>query len=426
MKFHNRAPVNGRAVTGEDVVKSQLYVKDEPAAQDSSFQNGSMQSVEAPDAQSVVFKLKTPNAYVFSATQLTYPQSTGIFPKENLDKLDTAHPVGSGPYELTDYSITVRYHFKKFDGFRESAKGVPYLDERDVRIIVDPAAQEAAFRSEQLHIWRVPVPTLSDALRKELGGKITLDEFLSTAPVALSINTFRPPFNDVRVREAIYRILDRPKYLDLLEGGRGQVAPGPIPAGLSEYQLDPKQTEKYFRQDARAAKQLLDAAGYPYGKEIDMSTLTTPRNNQGMEIFQQQVSQAGIKVRLTPMPFAEWLQQKVFTGDWETWYAQFPAYDSPHWPMRLQHTTTNTPHRYNGLKDPAVDAMIQKAEVTTDRNEHVKLIKEIQFALLEKYTPFILTHNFTAYIARWKYVRDYEVNPTAQPMYRTEMWLDKS
>jgi ABC-type transport system substrate-binding protein len=53
-----------------------------------------------------------------------------------------------------------------------------------------------------------------------------------------------------------------------------------------------------------------------------------------------------------------------------------------------------------------VDAMIEKAEVTLDRNQRVALVKDRQLALLEKYTPFILTHNVTAYIARWNYVKD--------------------
>src|SRR3712207_8890453 len=47
--------------------------------------------------------------------------------------------------------------------------------------------------------------------------------------------------------------------------------------------------------------------------------------------------------------------------------------------------------------------------------------------ILEKYTPFLITHNYTNYFARWKYVKDYEVNPASQSQatYQTQMWLDK-
>ncbi|MGH2588572.1 MAG: hypothetical protein ACRDJE_26920 [Dehalococcoidia bacterium] len=62
--------------------------------------------------------------------------------------------------------------------------------------------------------------------------------------------------------------------------------------------------------------------------------------------------------------------------------------------------------------------------MTTDKDGRVKLVKEIQLALLEKYTPVIYTQNNTTYLGRWKYVHDYEINPATHPMYRTEMWLD--
>ncbi len=428
MKYHNRPPVNGRAVEAEDVVKTELYIRDNPAAQDRSFQTNSMQSVEAPDAQTVVFKLKAPNAYLFSGTQMSYPAGgTIIVPRETLDNLDQGWQVGSGPYELAEYEINNRYLYRRFAGYREATQGRPYIEEREYRIVIDPAAQEAAFRSEQAHIWGVPLPSIADQLKKDLGNRIDVDEYLSLSMVTLSFNVTKPPWNDVRVREAMYRFIDRKQYLDLLESGRGAIPTGTLSVGLQEYQLEPSQTEKYWRRDLRAARQLLEAAGYDFNREVEMSTITGPRNNQGMEIFQQQAAQVGMKVRIQPMPFAEWLNQKILTGNWEAWYSQHPTYDTPHLYLRLQHTNTGSVHRYNGLKDPEVDRMIGKAEVTLDRNERIKLVKDIQIALLEKYTPFVITHNYMAYTARWKYVRDFELNPasTAQPTYQTQMWLDK-
>jgi peptide/nickel transport system substrate-binding protein len=425
MRFQNRAPVNGRPVSAEDVVKSQLYVRDHPAAQDRSFQTASMQSVEAPDAQTVVFKLKEPNAYLFSATQLTYPQSTCIIPRELLDNLDTAWPVGSGPYELVEYELQTRYLFRRFQGYRDAAKGLPYVDEREVRLIVDPAAQEAAFRSEQGHAWSVPLPRLADQVKRDMGDRIVMHDYLTLSPVPLAMNATRPPFNDVRVREAVYRFLDRKQFLDLLDEGRGALPPGLLSVGQTEYQLDPKQTEKYWRQDLRASRQLLEAAGFDFNRELSMLTLNRPRNNQGGEIFQQQASRVGMKVRLqAPVPLHEW-HHRMQTGDWDLFYAAMPGYDSPQKVLRFQHSNSQSAYLYTGPKDPEIDRMIEKSERTLDRNERVKLVKDIQIALLEKYTPFLITHNYTAYVALWKYVRNYEINPASHAMPRVDLWLDK-
>jgi ABC-type transport system substrate-binding protein len=103
----------------------------------------------------------------------------------------------------------------------------------------------------------------------------------------------------------------------------------------------------------------------------------------------------------------------------------FPGFDSPQRILRWQHTTTNDVHAFNGIKDPAIDEMINKSEVMLDRTERIKLVKEIQIAALEKYTPMIYVYHPTTFQARWKYVRDYEIMPASNPMYRTEMWLDK-
>lgn len=426
MKFQNRAPVRGRDVSADDVVKSQLYVRDQVAAQDRSFQTASMQSVEAPDAQTVVFKLKAPNAYVFSATQLTYPQSTSIIPKELLDNLDTAWPVGSGPYELTDYNLGVRYAFKRFEGFREAGRGLPYIDQREARLMVDPAAQEASFRSEQMHIWpNIAPPTLADQLKKDLGDKIVMDEYQTLSPFPIIMNATRPPFNDVRVREAIYRFLNRQQFLDLLDLGRGVLPPGPLSAGLTDYQLDPKQVDKYWKNDVKAARQLLEAAGFDFNRDYRMLTLNRPKNNQGGEIFAQHASQAGMKIRLTaPVTLGDW-HSRMDSGDFELGYAAMPGYDSPQKMLRFQHSNSLSAYKYTGPRDAAIDAMIEKSETTLDKTERIKQVKDIQIALLEKYTPFFLTHNFIAYVARWKYVKDYEVIASSHSMPRTELWMDR-
>ena len=102
-----------------------------------------------------------------------------------------------------------------------------------------------------------------------------------------------------------------------------------------------------------------------------------------------------------------------------------PSYETPQNVLRFQHTDTQSVYVHSSLKDQEIDRMIEKSDQTLDRSERIKLVKDIHIALLGKCTPFFLTHNYTAYIARWEYVRDYEVAKATHAMYRTEMWLDK-
>src|SRR5207247_2479883 len=148
-------------------------------------------------------------------TQLSDPGAQCIFAKEQIGSLETAWSVGSGPYQMAEYDLNKRYLYKRFDGYHEASKGLPYVEEREFTVIPDQAAQEAAFRSEQIHVWTVPNVTLADPLKKDLGGKIEMDDYLALSMQTINANVGRPPWNDPRVREALYRVANRQQFVDL-------------------------------------------------------------------------------------------------------------------------------------------------------------------------------------------------------------------
>jgi ABC-type oligopeptide transport system substrate-binding subunit len=113
------------------------------------------------------------------------------------------------------------------------------------------------------------------------------------------------------------------------------------------------------------------------------------------------------------------------TGDYDfSGGVGHPAYDAPGRAMRLHHSNTLSHHHATNIRNPEIDAMIEEAEVTVDREANIELVKEIQRELLRQYAH--LSYNFTLRQRelRWNYVRDWEFNNTNAVMYRTEAWLD--
>ncbi len=421
--FHDVAPVNGRAVTSEDVAESNYYVRDNERAINRTFQTQSMEDIESPDDQTVIFNLTGPNAYLFSGTQLVDPGASCIFPREILGDLDTLQ-IGSGPYQLGSHELGIRYQYDRYEGFRE--EGLPYIDERDFTVFTDDIAIQSAFRGEQVQLWQLPNFAVHQSLQADMASRVEFDEYESLGSVSFQMNSvFVEPFADARVREAFYRAINRQEYVDLVANGRGKVQPGPIPTGLTEYQLDASETAGHYEHDPATGRQLLEAAGFPFDREFAITSANSPAQNQQFaEILTRHLSTIGVRARGDLVPFPEWLQGRIPTGDWEMWMASLPGWDTPATWLRLQHTQTNFIQVYGGLKDPEVDALIEESEVTIDPEENIRLVKEIQRMLLDRYTPFFLIYDPTTAVARYSYVRDFEPDPSGNPNSQARMWLN--
>ncbi len=427
--YQDKDPANGRAVKASDIVAMQNFTRDLTSAANNTFQKSLMDKVEAPDDLTVVFTLKSPNAYVFSSSNLSNPPSQSIIPQEILDNIDTTPPVGSGPYQLDNFTMDSEYVYKRFDKYRDADKGLPYVDERHWYVLSDPVAQEAALRSGQVDFWfNVPSGTI-DRLTSELGDKVKQDSWPSLADWAWGLQMLdktkdQPWLKDQRVREAFYRATNRQQYLDLVFQGKGVIPPGPLAAGFTEYQLDASDTAEFVKFDIAQAKQLLDAAQFPYDHEFEiMVSADNATSNQGAQVMQRQLKDANIKTRVATYPFDEWLPKKLQVGNFDVTVTGFPAFDTPAHTLRLHHSKPGVAAAGSGLKDPDVDALIEKSEQATDHDQNVQLVKQVQLELLKKYSGLYNLLTPTVFQLMNSRVRDFEINPAYAPMYWTNMWL---
>jgi peptide/nickel transport system substrate-binding protein len=287
MTYQNLAPVNGRAVKASDVVASQQYVLQLANAYDKSFQRDIVDSLTAPDDKTVVFKLKQPDAYVFGGSKMGLQTSQSIIPPELYANLDSGKPVGSGPYMQVDETPNVKYNYKRFDGYRGASKQLPYVDEKEIQLITDAVAIETALRSGQLNYWNTaPLPRI-DSIVNESNGKIKQISVKGLGFWGLHLNMERnlPWQTDDRIRQAMYRAVDRQQILQLVFASKGVLPPALLQAGLTNYQLDPKDTAQYFKIDIAEGKKLLQAANFDGGREFQITTRPDGLNSQAAEVI---------------------------------------------------------------------------------------------------------------------------------------------
>ena len=346
-----------------------------------------------------------------------------------LEQLQGTPPIGSGPYYLDDSTFNGRYLFKRFEKFREADKGRPYFQEREITALADAIAQEAAFRAEQIHEW-TPANSSVNRLIKELDA----NKFKNISYLASGLSGFNAnmnaalggprPWHDVRVREAIYKVTNRQQFIDLVLDQKAVVTPGPIHASLEAYQLASADTQKFFGNDVNAAKQLLSAANYDSSKEWEINcSSTSAQNAQMAEVWQQQLAQLGIKIRVVALPLSVLNPERISTAKFDLFMGGQPGGDSPSRAIRNQASDTTDQFNNVGLYDKAVDALIEKSETTVDKEENIKLVKQIQMEALKLYSMSYITHTAQAFSFYNSKIQNLEIDPIVGQQYQLQAWF---
>jgi peptide/nickel transport system substrate-binding protein len=424
MKYHNYAPVNGREVVAEDVKLAQEFITPLDNVEN-TFQKFFLDRVEVPDNRTVIYKLKEPRAYLFDSRQLGHPGPQAIIPHETFDTLDSERQIGSGPFMLDEWTINARYHYIRNPDYHSLGMGpgaLPYRDATDVFVLPDNAAIEAALRSGQISEWDAP-PAQFDDLLSSMSSQMQEVSFLSLSPYSWNMNMDKEPFTDVRFRNAMYRATDRQQYIDLVWAGHGEHPTGILAVSHVLYQLDAAETDQYFKFDPEEGKKLLSAMNYD-GREIEVFYIGPSSTSDVMaEILKQQAAVIGVPIRIVTFGLAEALP-RTQRREFEMFIGGHPGYDTPSVPMRHNHSVPNHQFEVSGLKDPALDALIEEAERTVNLEENIKLVKQAQLYAVSHYSSYYNLATITQRRLLDARIKDYEIEPSNTAMHRADLWFD--
>ncbi|MEI7714161.1 MAG: ABC transporter substrate-binding protein [Rhodospirillales bacterium] len=164
--------------------------------------------IEAPDAKTVVFRLKFATGAFLPALADPY---AFLYQKSVLDRDShwyETHILGSGPFRFKEYQSG-----QSISGVRNPdyyRAGLPFLD-GFVGIFADKqAVRVAAIRSDRAAIeFRGFPPATRDELKAALGDQIAVQESDWNCGALITPNHARKPFDDPRVRRALTLAIDR-------------------------------------------------------------------------------------------------------------------------------------------------------------------------------------------------------------------------
>ncbi|MBI3292042.1 MAG: hypothetical protein HYZ73_04445 [Elusimicrobia bacterium] len=410
VKFHN-----GRDMTAEDVRFSIERLRDKTTASPRFATYQVVDTIETPDPHTVTFRLKEPFAPLLANLSQI---NSAIVPKEGVQQeggLDKK-PIGTGPFRFVEWIRDQRVVVERNKDYWR--QGLPYLDRIVFTFNRDESARTAALRSGAIDfLYRAPNAHV-DILKKDPSIALYGGEGSRTF-LYLLLNMQRKPFDDMRVRHAIFYALDRQGLADLAQPGQSAVVscgfiPVKAPAGVKE---------SCYKQDYVKAKQLLAEAGYAKGFKFTISVATglthEARAGQGL---QQQLKPLGLEteVRLADVGIVLADARK---GQFDAMvYGHLGTVDPDE--RFQQNFVPGGGINYAKFNDPQVNELVAQARRTTDQAQRNKLYIEAQKRLADV-GPYAFVFNYFLFDAAAKYVMGYTYDFSPSYIHLREVWLDK-
>ena len=158
--FAPQAPVNGRPVEADDFMFSAERIKTVGSRRGEFFNefspSGVIKSMEAPDKNTLVFKLAFPYAPLLALLASTGPGSFYVAPKEARDPsvMDLRRQaIGSGAHYIVDQKPSIGWTHKRNPGFKQDKTGAPFDDAIELTILPEYASALSQFQAGNFYTF---------------------------------------------------------------------------------------------------------------------------------------------------------------------------------------------------------------------------------------------------------------------------------
>lgn len=384
-KWQNRAPVNGRAVTAEDVKLSFERIKDPAIVSPRAGQFGAIDSITVIDPQTVQFKMKIPQADLLAVMSDQY---NFILPKETIakgkDAITTAADViGSGPYELTEFIAAQKFTMKRrADGYWKP--NTAWFDGFEYIHQTDPQQALNALRANQTDA----IGTTADLAKTIESDK---NYVITRAPTptreCLLINHTKDRYKDPKVRLALWRAINRKQVYDTVFGGLGFVG-GPMTPAAPNWALSDADLLKLpgfgKREDEiKEAKALLSAAGLTNGFEETVLTVTAFDTEKVHDVLVSNLKDIGVTVQTENVgtDFAANFLPREVGRQYNLATTLFLSGGYPDAQLLLYHhsdVVNKGTRNYGNYSNPDLDVKLEKQSTMYDEKARLPLVQEIQ------------------------------------------------
>lgn len=357
VKFHD-----GSEVTAEDVVASLLRSKEQPKVQQVLSE---VNAIEAVDTYTV--KFTTNSAFAPFLYTLVHA-GTSIMPKAYLESGDEfAMPIGSGQYKFVEWVSGDTIVLEKNEDYY-NADDMGQAKTITFRVIPEGTSRTIALETGEVDA--VMELQALDASKVEEAAQLTLYQKPSTSFAWYGVNTEKPPFDNLKVRQAFQYAIDKEAVLIVAIDGAGIVADSVMAPSFLGYKAGP------YTYDPAKAKELLAEAGYADGFEMTIWASGDERKRIA-EIIQANLAEIGITASIEMYEWSTYIDL-LLKGEEQSYVLSWTSNPDP--------DATLTPHYFSGnvggmnfgrIQDDKMDAMLKGAREELDLAKREALYNEI-------------------------------------------------
>lgn len=390
VRFHN-----GDELTAEDVVFSMQRMQTIGEGYGYLF-TSSVASAKALDKNTVQFTLKkTFGPFVPSLVRLYILNKKQVM--ANIQKQGSygdkgdygkqwllTHDAGSGPYMVKEMKQGEYLLAQKFpDYWAGFDKNNP--DSFKIIGLTEPVTVRTMLSRKELEITDQYQPMENYQAFEKMSGVEVATLFTGNI-MSLTLHNRKPPTDDIHFRKALAYAVDYDTIINKIFPGSRQSI-GPVPFVLPGHN---KNLFKFTHDLTKAQEELKQSKYYgqldKYPVELDWIAETPDREKIAL-LIQAEAAKIGIKVNVVKVP---WLSLVENVGKPESTPHAATIAVAPHYAeagsvleSRFHSKSVGTWEQTEWLKNPEIDAMIDDAISTVNRDERLKKYEKVQEKIVE-------------------------------------------
>ncbi len=315
-------------------------------------------SVEVVDPQTVKVTLKqAQGSFLYN---MGWGDAVMVAP-ESADG-NKANPVGTGPFKFDSWAKGSSIKITKNPGYWGEAAS---LERAEFRIVPDAAAAIPALLSGDVHAFaNMPAGDALAQIQADPRFEVVIGA--TEGETILSTNNKQPPFDNLKVRQAIAHALDREAII--LGNGSGYGTPiGSHFSPANEAYVD---LTKTYELNLDKAKALLKEAGFENGFKATLKLPPPAYARDGGQVVAAQLRKVGIELEIIPVEWAQWLEQVFKKKDYDL--------------TIVSHTEPNDigiyarKDYYFQYDNPEFDKVIGELDITSDPAKRKELFGKAQ------------------------------------------------